>query len=188
MPEPAEGDLISLIESILLVSREPVTVRALTAVSGVPRKRVVEALAVLQSSLRRGIRLQLHDGSAQLVTAPENSEFVQRYLGAAKPAALSRAALETLAIVAYRQPVTRAEIEVSRGVNSDRAVMTLLARDLICEVGRRKVVGRPQEFGTTFAFLEHFGLASLDELPPIESAGQPSAEAEDLGLRSVAER
>ena len=186
VPAPVDDELLSLIESVLLVSGEPVTVSSLATVTGASRKMVVEALTSLQSSLRRGIRLQLHDGSAQLVTAPENSEVVQRFLGTSRPTPLSRAALETLAIVAYRQPITRAEIEASRGVNSDRAVMTLLARDLICEVGRRDTVGRPQEFGTTFVFLEHFGLGSLDELPQLEGAEQPNASAAGLGLRDSA--
>jgi segregation and condensation protein B len=107
-------------------------------------------------------------GMAQLVTAPENAEVIQRYLGAAKPPALSRAALETLSVVAYRQPVTRPEIEAARGVNSDRPIQTLLARGLIEELGRRDTVGRPVEYGTGFGFLEYFGLESLDQLPPLE--------------------
>jgi segregation and condensation protein B len=84
-------------------------------------------------------------------------------------ARLSRAALEVLAVIAYRQPVTRAEIEAIRGVNGDRALATLLSRSLVAEVGRRDTVGRPVLFGTTLDFLEHLGLSSLDEMPPLPS-------------------
>jgi segregation and condensation protein B len=135
----------------------------------------------LRCSLCSGIRLQVHGGKAQLVTAPENAAVVQRFLGTAKPPALSRAALEALTVIAYRQPVTRSEIEAARGVNSDRAVQTLLARGLIEERGQRETLGRPMQYGTTFGFLEYFGLASLDELPPL-SEEQPQDEP-DVGLR-----
>lgn len=124
------------------------------------------------------------DGHAQLVTAPENVEAVQRFLGTVRPPALSRAALETLALIAYRQPITRSEIEMARGVNSDRVVQTLIARGLIDERGRRPTLGRPMEYGTTFAFLEYFGLGSLEDLPPLNAEEVPHAEPEMLGMLS----
>jgi segregation and condensation protein B len=117
------------------------------------------------------------------VTAPQNVEVVQRYLGSEKPAPLSRAALETLTVVAYRQPVTRAEIDAARGVDSDHAVRKLLARGLIEERGHRDALGRPVEFGTSMAFLEYFGLMSLDELPPLPEEAD-LLDPTGLGLRT----
>jgi segregation and condensation protein B len=180
--EPDEA-LISAIESILLVASDPVPVPALVSATRTGRGCVDSALDRLQDRLRGGIRLQRHDGTVQLVTAPENVETVQRFLGAERPPPLSRAALETLTVVAYRQPVTRAEIESARGVDSDHSLRRLLARGLVEERGRRDVVGRPVEYGTTARFLEYFGLSSLADLPPLpgeESEGVPAAH---LGMR-----
>jgi len=182
--EPAEDRLASALVSLLLVAGGPVTVNALASAVQQPSMRVLSMLRRLGDSLRGGIRLQIHDGEAQLVTAPENVEVVQRFLGMAKVPALSRSALEALTVVAYRQPVTRPEVEAIRGVNSERALQTLVARGLIEERGRRETIGRPIEFGTTMGFLEYFGLASLDDLPPIESAASQYADAEILGMRS----
>lgn len=183
LPDWGDDELRSSIESILLVAGGPVTVQALATVLDVPKAHVTRLLEELCGRERGGIRVQLHAGGAQLVTAPENVEIIHRYLGTSKPPALSRSALETLTIVAYRQPVTRPEIEAIRGVNSDRAVHTLVARGLIEERGRRETLGRPTEYGTTFAFLEYFGLGSLDDLPdlPAESAGED--QEIDLGMR-----
>jgi segregation and condensation protein B len=112
------------------------------------------------------------------VTAPESARFVRRLRGLAEHVRLSRAALEVLAVVAYRQPVTRAEIEAIRGVNGDRALTTLLTRGLVEEVGRKEAIGRPVLFGTTLTFLEQLGLPSLGALPPVpelpESGNQPA--------------
>lgn len=181
---PADGSLLSALESLLLVAGEAAPVSALAKALEQPRARVEAALRELQASLRGGIRLQLHDGMAQLVTAPENAEVVQRYLGATKPPGLSRAALETLSLVAYKQPITRSEIEAVRGVNSDRVVQTLLARGLIEECGRRDTLGRPTEYGTTFGFLEYFGLRSLEELPPLQEEEVKRVDPAALGLRA----
>ena len=104
----------------------------------------------------------------QLVTAPEVAEDVRRFLGLSGSARLSTAALETLAIIAYRQPITRAEIEAIRGVNCDGVLRTLLAKGLIEEVGRAEGPGRPILYGTTMLFLQHFGLRSLADLPPLD--------------------
>lgn len=175
--------LASAIESVLLVAAEPVSTRELTAATGASRAHILEALTCLRTRLIGGIRLQEHAGKVQLVTAPENVEAVQRFLGAVRPAPLPRAALETLAVVAYRQPVTRAQIDAARGVDSDRALRTLLVRELVEEVGRRPGPGRPAEYGTTQRFLEYFGLSSLGDLPALEL--QPvSIEASALGLRT----
>lgn len=178
-----DAQLLSALESVLLVAPEPVSLATLASATGEPRGRVAQALEALQSRLGGGIRLQCHDGRYRLITAPENVEVVQRFLGAAKPPPLSRAALEALTVVAYRQPVTRSEIDEARGVDSDRALRTLLARGLIEERGRRNVIGRPAEFGTTAEFLEYFGLASLAELPEMSGSSSDPVDPEGLGLR-----
>lgn len=183
---PGDERLRSEIESILLVAGGPVNVAELAGATGVDRHTVNAALSELATSLRGGIRLQIHEAQVQLVTAPENIDAVQRYLGTAKPPGLSRAALETLAVVAYRQPVTRPEIEASRGVNSDRAVQTLLARGLIEEQGQRDAPGRPMQYGTGFAFLEYFGLQSLNDLPPLREGEVEAVDATKIGLRGSA--
>jgi segregation and condensation protein B len=178
-----DAQLSAGLESVLLAAAGPVSVAELARLFAVSRSRILAALTGLSADLTRGIRLQVHGDRAQLATAPEFSEVVQRFLGTTKPPPLSRSALETLSVVAYRQPVTRPEIEHLRGVNSDRAVESLLARGLIEERGRRDTVGRPMEYGTTFGFLEYFGLTSLEELPPLP-ADEPSQAAPGLlGLR-----
>lgn len=183
-PEPDEA-VLSALESLLLVSGGPASVSSLADAIGISRSTTEAALAQLASHLSRGIRLQMHDGQAQLVTAPENGETVHRFLGTSRPSPLSRPALEALAVVAYRQPATRAEVEMARGVNSDRAIQTLLARGLIEERGRRELPGRPAEYGTTFAFLEYFGLASLDDLPPLTEEPEQVGSPVQVGLRAV---
>lgn len=183
-PEPDEG-LLSALESLLLVSGGPASFASLAEAIGISQREVEGGLAELARCLTRGIRLQIHEGQAQIVTAPENSEVVHRFLGTSRPAPLSRPALEALAVVAYRQPVTRAEVEAARGVNSDRAMQTLLARGLIEERGRREVPGRPAEYGTTFAFLEYFGLASLDDLPPFSEEVEDAAPPVQVGFRGI---
>lgn len=183
---PADEPLLSALESTLLVAGGPVSVAALAHVLEVPKTDIVQLLQALGRELRRGIRLQVHADHAQLVTAPENVTVVQRYLGAVKPPALSRPALEALTVIAYKQPITRSEIEAARGANSDRAVQTLLARGLIEERGHRQTLGRPMEYGTSFGFLEYFGLDSLEELPPLaEQRGSAGLEVHDLGLRAA---
>lgn len=159
-------------------------VQAIAAAIGVPRAHATRLVEQLRARSEGGIRIQLLEGSAQLVTAPENVDVIHRFLGTSKPPSLSRSALETLTIVAYRQPVTRPEIEAVRGVNSDRAVQTLVARELIEEAGRRATLGRPTEYKTTFAFLEYFGLGSLDDLPALPGPSSDQPELIDLGLRS----
>jgi segregation and condensation protein B len=184
LPEWDDDGLRSSIESILLVAGGPVTVQAIAAALYVSRAHAARLVEELRDRAEGGIRVQLHDGAAQLVTAPENVEVLHRFLGTAKPPTLSRSALETLTIIAYRQPVTRPEIESIRGVNSDRAVQTLVARGLIEERGRRDTVGKPTEYGTTFAFLEYFGLTSLDELPELPGATAEGLDLVDMGLRT----
>jgi segregation and condensation protein B len=115
----------------------------------------------------RGIRLQRHRGRVQLVTAPETATLVEHFLGLEATSSLSRAALETLSIVAYQQPTTRPQIESIRGVNSDGVMKTLLSKGLIQEMGRADGPGRPILYSTTPEFLGYFGLTSIEELPPL---------------------
>jgi len=138
--------------------------------------------------VNRGIRLQRVSRSVQLITAPEISADVQRFLDLEETSRLSRAALEVLAIVAYQEPVTRPQIDAVRGVNSDSVMRTLLRHGLVDEVGRTDGPGRPFIYATTSDFLNHFGLISIEELPPLnlesemgelDANGTSLADAED---------
>lgn len=159
----------SIIEGLLFVASEPVTVKQLAAAVDCQPAEIETALQALQSTLHeRGIRLQRHGQKLQLVTAPELAEYVEILLGLSLSGKLSTPALETLSIVAYRQPITRSEIEAIRGVNSDGVLRTLLNKGLVEEVGRLDTVGHPMLFGTTFEFLRFFGLEQLEDLPTLE--------------------
>lgn len=167
-PLPLPADLVGAVEALLFVAAEPVEPETLAHALNVDAADVAAAIGALSARLaERGIRVQ-HDGvRIQLVSAPEFGVYVERFLGTAAEQKLSTAALETLAIVAYRQPVTRAVIESVRGVNSERALTALRVRGLVDEVGRAETVGRPVLFGTTMRFLEYFGLAHPGDLPPL---------------------
>jgi segregation and condensation protein B len=163
MPEMAE--LKSALESILFVAAEPVELLQLRKVLDVPLEAVDDLLSILSEDYReRGIRIARLNNTVRMVTAPESASYVQAFLGLEQTVRLSAAALETLAIVAFKQPVTRAQVEAIRGVNSDSVLATLEGRGLIEEVGQQEGPGRPLLYGTTMAFLQHFGLESLDEL------------------------
>ena len=157
------------LESLLFVASEPASIDNLAAVLEITTDQVEQALAVLKAEYtQRGLRLQRKGQRVQLVTAPEAADIIRRFLGLEMTGKLSPAALESLAVVAYRQPVTRAQVEAIRGVNSDSVLRTLINRGLIEEQGRLEQVGRPIIFGTTFEFLQQFGLTGLDQLPHIE--------------------
>ena len=171
--ETSQAKLI--IESLLFVSQEPVAVNRLSKILDLSEGRIEQALGDLTVEYQgRGLRLQRSNGAVQLVTAPESGAFIEKFLGLQPDGRLSTAALETLAIVAYRQPITRAAIEAARGVNSDRALSTLQSRGLIAEVGRLETVGRPVLFGTTFEFLQQVGLERIEDLPPLPAGSEPS--------------
>jgi segregation and condensation protein B len=156
------------LEALLFVAERPLTRREIGALAGVDRATVDDRLGDLEVSLAsRGIRLLLSGDRVELATAPEAGALVARYVGA-DAVRLSPAALETLAIVAYRQPVTKAAIERIRGVDSDYTVRALVHRRLVVEQGRSEAPGRPILYGTGFEFLERFGLASLEELPLLD--------------------
>jgi len=160
--------LPSVVESLLFVSDGPVELTRLQRILDVEPADLAAAIETLsEASRRRGVHVQRHGDSVQLVTAPEAAPYVEKLLGVQVSGKLSTAAMETLAIIAYRQPVTRAGIEAIRGVNAERALATLLSRALISEVGRMDTAGRPILYGTTFEFLQHFGLQSVAELPAL---------------------
>jgi segregation and condensation protein B len=158
----------ALVENLLFVAQEPVSVERLATVLEISSEEVETVLSALGEEYdRRGLRLQRRGHQVQMVTAPEAADYVRRFLGLELTGKLSPAALETLAVVAYRQPVTRADVEAVRGVNSDSVLRTLINRGLIEEEGRLDKAGRPIVYGTTFEFLQHFGLAGLEQLPPL---------------------
>jgi segregation and condensation protein B len=169
-PGPGAADLsVAQLEALLFVAERPLARREIAALAGVDLETVDARLGDLEVALhRRGLRLLAAGDRVELATAPEAGSLVARYVGAAG-LRLSPAALETLAVVAYRQPVTRGVIERIRGVDSDYVVRSLQHRRLIAEQGRAPTPGRPMLFGTSFEFLERFGLTSLDELPALDA-------------------
>ena len=168
-------DLALALESLLFVAEEPPTVRQLAEATNVSKDAVEEALEVLEAdAAKRGIRLQRHGASIRLVSAPESSRWVERFLGLDRPNKLSKAALETLAIIVYSQPVTRSEVERVRGVSCDGPFHTLRARELIEAVGQVDGPGRPNLWAVSQRFLDHFGLRTLAELPPLPELPTPS--------------
>ncbi len=159
-------DLSSRIEALLFVADEPAQLRQLAQALEVTEQDVESALEQLAERCReRGLRLQRSDRQVQFVTAPQAAPDVQRFLGLDNTSTLSTAALETLALVAYRQPLTRPEIESIRGVNCDSVLRTLVSRGLVAAQGRLEQAGRPIIYGTTFEFLQYFGLSDLSDLP-----------------------
>lgn len=168
---PTTAQLAAAIESLLFVSGRPlerVELRKLLNTDDSSLTTSLQSLAESLESQGRGIRLQLLGEQVQLVTAPENARYVAALLGLPMTARLTTAAMETLAVVVYCQPVARAQIEAIRGVNSDRALASLIQHGLVVEVGRAQTVGRPALFATTPDFLQQFGLTSLEQLPQVE--------------------
>ena len=166
-----ERELHAILETLLFVSHEPVTLDRLAAVlGGMSKSDVRQALEQMKSDYERnerGIQISEVAGGFQLATRPEYAPWIKA-LGKTKPAAkLSRSGLESLAIIAYKQPIVRAEIQAIRGVETSGVLRTLLERKLVRIVGRKEVPGRPIMYGTTKFFLQHFGLRDLAELPPL---------------------
>jgi segregation and condensation protein B len=176
MSDSPPSEIISLatrLEALLFAAPSLVTVAQLAAALELTPIEVEEGLKELEALYNfpgspRGIRLQRHHGRLQLTTAPEIAQDVERLLGLEATTRLSRAALDTLAIVAYQQPVTRPRIDSIRGVNSDGVLKSLLSKGLLQEIGRAEAPGRPILYSTTPEFLQHFGLNSLADLPPLE--------------------
>lgn len=161
----------SAIESLLFVSGEPLTIKDLSNTLDVSIKVIKKILDEMLNEYeeeKRGIKLISINGEFQLVTKAENSDYIQKLLRKNKRQSLSQASLESLAIIAYKQPITRVDIDEIRGVKSESALQRLLEKDLIKEVGRLEVPGRPILFGTTDEFLRQFGLKELNELPSLD--------------------
>lgn len=176
-----ELSLAAKIEAMLFVSAEPVPVNQLAQALDVTPSVVERGLKELGDSLlTRGLRLQRNAGRAQLTTAAELAALVEKFLGLEAVTHLSRAALETLAIIAYQQPVTRPQVDSVRGVNSDGMMKSLLSKGLIQEAGRADGPGRPILYSTTPEFLQHFGLNSIMELPPLAVPTEPEQERSEL--------
>ena len=184
-PPTAEPlSLEALIESLLFVADGAVPVGRLAEALEVSNRDVEAALASLaQNYKQRGLSLQRFRDKVQLTTSPSAAAQVERFLGLAAATPLSRAALETLAIVAYQQPVTRPQVEAVRGVNSDSVIKTLLSKGLIEESGRAEGPGRPVLYSTTSEFMQHFGLASLSDLPPLSLPGADGAASPERILK-----
>jgi segregation and condensation protein B len=167
LPLPAQ------VEALLFVAPSPTPVARVAQVLEVDEPAIEAALtdlAGVYASERRGLRLIRKGDRVHLTTVAEAAQAVERFLGLDLSSKLSPAALETLAVIAYRQPLTRGEIEAIRGVNCDGVLKTLLARALVEPVGRLEQPGRPFLYGTTLQFLQYFGLEGLDRLPPLPSS------------------
>ncbi|HEY6364797.1 MAG TPA: SMC-Scp complex subunit ScpB [Candidatus Binatia bacterium] len=187
-------EIKSVIESLLFVAEAPLTVQRLGEVlEGVAKEDIRSTLDELHAELeanRRGVRLVEVAGGYQLRTAKVNADWVKKFLGG-RPARMGRATLETLAIIAYRQPITRAEIEAIRGVDVDGVINTLLDRNLIRAVARKDVPGRPFLYGTTPEFLQLFNLKDLTHLPTLKEMTEmtlPEIPGEELPVEGVEER
>lgn len=167
-PSKTLEELSAYVESLLFVAPEPVTISALATALDETSNRVDEALDWLAArQARRGLRLQRNGQRVQMVTAPEAAEYIERFLGLDLTTRLSPAAMEALAVIAYKQPVTRAQIDDVRGVSSDGVLRTLVHRGLVEQGERLEQAGRPFQYRTTFDFLQYFGMQSLDDLPPL---------------------
>lgn len=179
LPTASEASPVGLaarLEALLFVSAGPVEATQLASALQSPVRDIEKALDLLRlECAQRGLRLQRHRSSYQLTTAPELAADVERFLNLESTARLTRAALEVLAIIAYEQPVTRPQIDSVRGVNSDSALQTLLRYGLIEETGRSEGPGRPILYASTPEFLQHFGLGSLGELPPLAPLPMPDS-------------
>ncbi len=166
----SEAQLKSALESLLFVAGRPLErseLRRLLTINDAQLDAALNALAA--ECEKRGVRVQRLGEQVQFVSAPENARYIAAFLGLPTQVKLTTAALETLAVITYRQPITRSQIETIRGVNSDRALASLIAHSLVNEVGRAATVGRPALFATTPEFLHQFGLTSLEHLPRLDA-------------------
>ncbi len=176
-----QAHIEAIVEAILFVAGEPVGVSDLAHALNLTVAELSPVLDHLRDEYdrgARGVKLNRFGSSVQLSTRPDYAPYIERLLQPVQKQSLSQAVMETLSIVAYRQPVTKSEIEAVRGVKCDYSVQSLMNKGLIQEVGRRETLGRPIEYGTTEAFLSHFGIESLDDLPQLEIPQPPLPEQE----------
>ena len=158
-------EIKKIIETLLFVVHKPLTLETLKEVTGFEEEAIRQGLDILEEEHRgRGLQIIRRAFGWEMCTRFEYADYVQKLLSQPAEVTLTKSAMETLAIVAYKQPVTRSEVNQIRGVMSDSPIETLLTRELIKEVGRRETVGRPMIYGTTDEFLHHFGLQDLNEL------------------------
>lgn len=179
----SQDNLKAAIEALLFSSDRPITLEQMKPVVGLDTtaiRNVLQELAAEFETAGRGVRIVEVAGGFQMITAPDFSPFLKKLYKQRKVEKLSKPALETLAMVAYKQPVTKIEIESLRSVNIDGVVNTLIEKGLIRIAGRRKAPGRPFVYGTTRQFLEYFGLKSLEELPKIENFQVPPNTGEEI--------
>lgn len=162
-------ELSALVEAILFVSPEPLSADQIANLLDTTPRLIKKAFEDIEQAYKeRGLRLQYHKNKVQITTAPEAAPVLERMLELETTSTLSQAALETLSIIAYQQPITRPQIDSIRGVNSDAVLRTLLGKGLIDDVGRTEGPGRPILYSTTPEFLKYFGLSSYEELPPLD--------------------
>lgn len=163
-----QGKLKNMIESMLLVSKKPLLDEEIQEILDVPQEMINRAVdELIQEYQPRGINIFKLAGGYQLGTNPENSYFIDKLVNMPEKVILSPSAIETLAIIAYKQPITKPEVELIRGVDSSSVLDTLISRRLISEAGRSDQVGRPYLYATTDEFLLHFGLKELSDMPAL---------------------
>jgi len=183
----AEVETRRALEALLFVADGPVGLDELVSALQVSVEQVETAInEMVALAADRGVTIVRQGARVRMVTVPEAGEVVERYLGTDHAPKLSTAALETLSIVAYRQPATRAQLEAVRGVNCDGVLRTLVARGLVAPVGRLEQAGRPMLYGTTFDFLEYMGIGSLDQLPQLPETMVAEAEAKEASTSEPA--
>ena len=179
------NEMAHAIEAILFVTGEPQEIGAFRQVFEAPELDIRQAVDLLSEQCMRdgrGIVLKRFGNYVQLTTRPEFAPYIEKLLQPVQRQSLSQSALETLSIIAYRQPVTKLEVEAIRGVKCDYSIQSLAAKGLIAEVGRKETVGRPILYGTTDRFLSHFGLETIEELPEPELLHPGDAESEEEPL------
>ena len=164
------NEIPQILEAILFVAGEPVAVADLAQALEVSEMEIMHAVEELQRECeRRGVTIHRYGDHLRMETRPEYAPYVERLLQPVQRQTLSQTAMETLAVIAYRQPVTKGEVEQVRGVKCDYSVQSLLHKGLIREAGRKEALGRPILYATTDRFLEHFGISDIRELPPLPS-------------------
>lgn len=162
------NEIPQILEAILFVAGEPVSIRDLTAALELGEMELINAVEALEQACEsRGVTIKRYGDHLRMETRAEYAPYVERLLQPVQRQTLSQSAMETLAVIAYRQPATKGEVELVRGVKCDYSIQSLLQKGLIKEVGRKEALGRPILYATTDRFLEHFGISDIRELPPL---------------------
>ncbi len=173
------NEIPQILEAILFVAGEPVAIRDLTAALELGEMELINAVETLERACEnRGVTIKRYGDHLRMETRAEYAPYVERLLQPVQRQTLSQSAMETLAVIAYRQPATKGEVELVRGVKCDYSIQSLLQKGLIKEVGRKEALGRPILYATTDRFLEHFGISDIRELPPLPDP-QPIEKVEE---------